>query len=56
MTPTDVTKLVKHYEEDHLIAPSGETISWPSESEILALNYLGARCLIAGTVRLYDLS
>jgi hypothetical protein len=55
ITPTGVTKIVDHYDENHLIAPTGEAISWESEAELLAFNYLGARCLIAGTVHLSSL-
>ena len=54
-TPTGVTKIVDHYDDNHLIAPTGEAISWEGEAELLAFNYLGARCLIAGTVHLYNL-
>jgi hypothetical protein len=54
-TPTGVTKLVDHYDDNHLIAPTGQAISWESEAELLAFNYLGARCLIAGQVHLYSL-
>jgi hypothetical protein len=55
ITPTGVTKIVDHYDESHLLAPTGEAISWESEAELIAFNYLGARCLIAGTVHLYTL-
>jgi hypothetical protein len=55
ITPTGVTKIVDHYDENHLIAPTGEAISWESEAELIAFNYLGARCLIAGAVHLYTL-
>jgi hypothetical protein len=55
VTPTGVTKIVDHYDETHLIAPTGEAISWEGEAELIAFNYLGARCLIAGTVHLYTL-
>jgi hypothetical protein len=55
ITPTGQTKLVDHYDENHLIAPTGHAISWESEAELIAFNYLGARCLIAGTVHLYRL-
>jgi hypothetical protein len=55
ITPTGVTKLVHHYDDSHLLAPTGEVISWESEAELLAFNYLGARCLIAGQVHLYSL-
>jgi hypothetical protein len=54
-TPTGVTKIVDHYDDNYLIAPGGQAISWESEAELLAFNYLGARCLIAGTVHLYKL-
>jgi hypothetical protein len=50
-----VTKIVDHYDNNHLIAPTGAAISWESEAELIAFNYLGARCLIAGTVHLYSL-
>jgi hypothetical protein len=50
-----VTKIVDHYDDNHLIAPTGEAISWEGEAELLAFNYLGARCLVAGTVHLYRL-
>jgi hypothetical protein len=55
ITPTGVTKIVDHYDDNHLIAPTGEAISWEGEAELIAFNYLGARCLIAGTVHLYAL-
>jgi hypothetical protein len=54
-TPTGVTKIVDHYDDNYLIAPTGQAISWESEAELLAFNYLEARCLIAGTVHLYQL-
>jgi hypothetical protein len=54
-TPTGVTKIVDHYDDNHLIAPSGQAISWEGESELLAFNYLGARCLIAGDIHLWNL-
>ena len=53
---TGVTKIVDHYDDNHLIAPTGEAISWESEAELLAFNYLGARCLIAGDVHLFNLN
>ena len=53
--PTGVTKIVDHYDASHLVAPSGEVISWEGEAELLAFNYLGARCLIAGQAHLYSL-
>jgi hypothetical protein len=56
ITPTGVTKIVDHYDDNHLLAPTGEVISWESEAEVLAFNYLGARCLIAGNVHLYKVS
>jgi hypothetical protein len=52
-TPTGVTKIVDHYDDNYVIAPSGEVISWESEAALMAFNYLGARCLIAGNVHLY---
>jgi hypothetical protein len=55
-TLTGVTKIVDHYDDNYLIAPTGQAISWESEAELLAFNYLGARCLIAGTVHRYQLS
>jgi hypothetical protein len=55
IAPAGATKLVDHYDENHLLAPTGEVISWESEAELLAFNYLGARCLIAGQVHLYSL-
>jgi hypothetical protein len=55
-TPTGVTKLVNHYDDSKVVAPSGEVISWEGEAELLAFNYLGARCLIVGTVHLYKVS
>ena len=55
ITPTGQTKIVDHYDDNHLIAPTGHAISWESEAELLAFNYLGARCLIAGSVHLYRL-
>jgi hypothetical protein len=54
-TPTGVTKIVDHYDDNHLLAPTGEVISWESEAELLAFNYLGARCLVVGNVHLYTL-
>jgi hypothetical protein len=55
-TPTGVTGIVGRYDDNHLIAPSGEAITWESESSLLAFNYLGARCIIAADVHLYRLS
>jgi hypothetical protein len=55
ITPTGVTKIVDHYDDNYVIAPTGQAIGWESEAELLAFNYLGARCLIAGTVHLYNL-
>jgi hypothetical protein len=55
-TPTGVTAIMDRYDDNHLIAPTGEAISWESESELLAFNYLGARCLVAGDVHIYKLS
>lgn len=56
ITPTGVTKIVDHWDDSYLIAPTGQAIAWESEAELLAFNYLGARCLIAGNVHLYRLS
>jgi hypothetical protein len=53
--PAGETKLVGRYDMNHLIAPTGEAISWEGESELFAFNYLGARCLVAGDVHLYNL-
>jgi hypothetical protein len=55
VTPTGVTKIIDHYDDNYLIAPTGHAIAWESEAELLLFNYLGARCLIAGTVHLYRL-
>ena len=30
-------------------------ISWEGETELLAFNYLGARCLVAGDIHLWNL-
>jgi hypothetical protein len=54
-TPTGVTKIVDHYDDNHLIAPTGEAISWESEAALFVFNYLGARCLVAGDVQVYSL-
>ena len=54
-TPTNVTKIVQHYDDSHLIAPTGEAISWEGETELLAFNYLVARCLVAGDIHLWNL-
>jgi hypothetical protein len=55
ITPTGVTKIVDHWDASYLIAPTGQAIAWESEAELLTFNYLGARCLIAGTVHRYQL-
>ena len=55
ITPTGVTKIVDHWDDNYLIAPTGQAIAWESEAELLTFNYLGARCLIAGTVHRYQL-
>jgi len=48
---TGETKLVDRYDDNHLIAPTAEAISWESEAELLAFNHLGSRCLFAGDVQ-----
>jgi hypothetical protein len=53
---TGVTGILFRYDNSQVIAPTGEMISWEGESELLAFNYLGARCIIAGDVHLTNLS
>jgi hypothetical protein len=55
IAPSNETKLVDRYDDNHVIAPTGQAISWESESSVLALNLAGARCLIAGDVHIYNL-
>jgi hypothetical protein len=55
IAPAGEAKLVTRYDDSRLIAPSGEAISWEGEAETLALNFLGARCLISGDVHIYKL-
>jgi hypothetical protein len=52
---TNVTGILDRYDDSHVIAPGGQAISWESEAQLLAFNYLGARCLIAGDVHLWNL-